>query len=483
MMRKEDLLQAYVRRSLSLSRDRLRKYVFDLEGKKRYQRHAFIRFEKYVNAFLDGDTDKRWIIMPGLRGTGKTTLVAQLYYTLSNKGVPVAYMPYVSLDDLTSLVGLSLKDFLDAYERHLGKNFESLSKSEEIFLFVDEAHYDKDWALTLKSLYDRTDRVFILTTGSSSVSLQTSPDTVRRAEVERLFPLSFTEYMLLKSGLMPKKGVKKSVANAVFSSESADEVLGGINVVRRGINEYLADVSPSDVAAYLRMGTLPFSIPHSNPDEFYDKVVGMVEKTVSEDISMIMGFTKKMQTKMSNLIMLLALSDRMSYPTLCNALGDITKPTLSRMIRGLEKSELIHAVRPFGRPVKKIAKTPKYKFMAPSVRAALLWQVGELDSREETSGKLLEDAVAMYLFRLLKMHELLGFDFDATEGGADFIVTARDKSRVVLEVGFGDKGFRQIEKSMERSDSKYGVLVSDRRPSASSDRRIVSVPRDWFLLM
>jgi len=144
---------------------------------------------------------------------------------------------------------------------------------------------------------------------------------------------------------------------------------------------------------------------------------------------------------------------------------------------------LIHAVRPYGLPVKKIAKTPKYKFMAPSTRAALLWQIGQLDNRAETSGKLLEDAVALYLYKLQKRHELFSFEFDPVEGGADFVVTMNDRSRIVLEVGYGDKGIDQAEKTMARIKSKYGVIVSNRRLSLSADGRIVTIPKEWFLLM
>ena len=483
MMEKDDLLQSFIKRSVSLTRDRLNGYVFADKGKRFNQRYAFIRFEKYITDFQKGLSNKRWVIVPGLRGTGKTTLLAQLFYRLSDSGVPLARMPYASLDELTGLLGVSLREFLDAYEIYLGKNFESLSDSEKIFLFIDEAHYDKNWSLTLKNLYDRTKMVFIFTTGSSSISLQTSPDTARRSETERLFPLSLTEYLLLKRGIFPKRGVGKSLGDAVFSSRTAKDAFESIGSMRKGINEYTANIKSSDLEEYLRVGTLPFSIPYTSSEDVYEKITSMVEKTIAEDISTMMRFTKKMQIKMSNLIVLLAISDRMSYQSLCNALGDITKPTLSRMIRGIEKAELIHAVKPYGLPVKKIAKTPKYKFMAPSTRAALLWQIGQLDNRAETSGKLLEDAVALYLYRLQKRHELFSFEFDPVEGGADFVVTMNDKSRIVLEVGYGDKGIDQAETTMTRIKSKYGVIVSDRRLSLSADGRIVTIPKEWFLLM
>jgi hypothetical protein len=483
MSGEDELLQAFVRRSLSLSQDRLRRHVFSSKGDRLHKRFAFDRFEGYVDAFLRGDASKRWIVMSGLRGTGKTTLVAQLLFSLSERGVPPARTPYASLDELTRLTGASLKQYLDEYERQLGKDFETLTDSERIILFLDEVHYDPDWAVALKSLYDRTDRVFIFATGSSSVSLQTSPDSVRRSESERLTPLSLSEYMLLKRDLKPDDSLRGSIIDSLFSSASAEDAYHGLRADQRAVTRYLAGVRPSDVEQYLRVGTLPFAIPYSDQEDVYEKLLDIVEKTVCEDITMMMRFTKKMQTKMSNLITLLAVSDRVSYESICSRLGELTKPTLSRMIRGLEKSELVIAVRPFGRPVKKISKTPKYMFMAPSMRAALLWKVGQSDSPEATSGRLLEDAVTMYLYRLQRERRLLAFDFDASEGGADFVINRRDKSRMVLEVGYGNKGHSQVEKTMSRTGSEYGVVVSDRSLSLLDDKRILSVPKEWFLLV
>jgi predicted AAA+ superfamily ATPase len=483
MSNEDGLLQAFVRRSLSLSQDRLRRHVFSSKGEKLHRRFAFSRFEGHVDAFLRGDASKRWIVMSGLRGTGKTTLVAQLLFALSERGIPPARMPYASVDELTRLAGASLKQYLDEYERQMGKDFETLAESERVILFLDEVHYDPNWAVTLKILYDRTDRVFIFCTGSSSVSLQTSPDSVRRSESERLTPLSLSEYLLLKRGLKPDDSVRRSTVDSLFSSASAEDAYNGLRANQRAVTRYLARVRPSDVEQYLRVGTLPFTIPYSDQEDVYEKLLDVVEKTVCEDITMMMRFTKKMQTKMSNLIMLLAVSDRISYESICGRLGELTRPTLSRMIRGLEKSELVIAVRPFGRPVKKISKTPKYMFMAPSMRAALLWKVGQSDTPETTSGRLLEDAVTMYLYRLRRERHMLAFDLDASEGGADFVIRRRDKSLVVLEVGYGNKRRSQVEKTMSRTGSEYGIVVSDRPLSLSDDKRILSIPKEWFLLV
>jgi formyltetrahydrofolate synthetase len=54
---------------------------------------------------------------------------------------------------------------------------------------------------------------------------------------------------------------------------------------------------------------------------------------------------------------------------------------------------------------------------------------------------------------------------------------------MVLEVGYGNKGRSQVEKTMSRTGSEYGIVVTDRSLSLSDDKRILSVPKEWFLLV
>lgn len=43
------------------------------------RRSAFFKLKKHVDNFLEGSSENRFIVMPGLRGVGKTTLLFQLY--------------------------------------------------------------------------------------------------------------------------------------------------------------------------------------------------------------------------------------------------------------------------------------------------------------------------------------------------------------------------------------------------------------------
>ncbi len=81
--------QFYIEWKVNL-KDYLRGYAFSKSGIKMKTRSAFLTLEKYFNKFLNDDLpeDEKIIILPGIRGVGKTTLLSQLYFFddfISNK--------------------------------------------------------------------------------------------------------------------------------------------------------------------------------------------------------------------------------------------------------------------------------------------------------------------------------------------------------------------------------------------------------------
>ena len=158
----------YVQNQLVQAPFRLQSYVQDEQGKKYPQRNIYIKVDKYLKDFLyKPEAQDRWIIIPGLRGVGKTTILAQLFLNHYQE-VGQQRMLYISLDEVVNVLGLSLKDVLSAYEEIIGESFEKLTKP--LFIFIDEAQYDPRWASVLKTVYDRSNKVFVVCSGSSYIS-------------------------------------------------------------------------------------------------------------------------------------------------------------------------------------------------------------------------------------------------------------------------------------------------------------------------
>ena len=64
-------------------------------------RTAFYGIKKYIDDFIVGNDENRFLVMPGLRGVGKTTIMLQIYdYLLNGKGIENDRILYLNADEL-----------------------------------------------------------------------------------------------------------------------------------------------------------------------------------------------------------------------------------------------------------------------------------------------------------------------------------------------------------------------------------------------
>jgi len=72
-------------------------------------RGEYYKIKAYLDDFLnDKSIEDRFIIMPGLRGTGKTTILIQLYkYLIEEKNIDKNHILYISMEDLTMYLMLT----------------------------------------------------------------------------------------------------------------------------------------------------------------------------------------------------------------------------------------------------------------------------------------------------------------------------------------------------------------------------------------
>jgi len=125
MLTKEELISGYIHEALGRAEDRLGHKVLEPSGDKLQQRDDLVKIFSIIDKFRSGKRQIRWLVLPGLRGVGKTTMLAQTYDRMRGMGVPREHLLYISLDDLQLKLGASLDDALSAYERIIGTPFES----------------------------------------------------------------------------------------------------------------------------------------------------------------------------------------------------------------------------------------------------------------------------------------------------------------------------------------------------------------------
>src|SRR3989338_2421338 len=476
-----DEILKYVQNQLVQAPFRLKSYTQDEQGKKYPQRHIYIKIDKYLRDFLHSpNARERWVIIPGLRGVGKTSILAQLISNHSQESGE-RRMLYISLDEVVNVLGSSLKDVLVAYEKILGESFERLTRP--VFIFIDEAQYDPKWASVLKSVYDRSNKVFIACSGSSAVSLQTNPDVIRRAVFQKLFPTSFPEFLMIRDGKFPTKDLKKNIKEALFNAESAKDAYDKLKSIEQNVLSVWASIDRHHIDEYLKIGTLPFAIRVRDEARVYQTITLLLDKVINQDVQSLGRFDAKTLSHIKRVLFLLAESDMVSLQKLATTL-ETSVNTVANILEILEQAELLIRVMPYGSNTKKVRKPSKYHFMSSAMRSAFLSVAGNEQIFASQKGRLMEDIVAMTLYREFVANSRGSLNYDSVKSGADFILTIAERNIIPIEVGIGEKTGTQVRNTMKKIGSaKYGVVICRNNLALLEDANVVKVPLDFFLLI
>ena len=378
----------YLREKISQSNVRVKAYVFDDKNNKNPTRNCFVKLRSYVQDFLLGKSAIRWIVMPGFRGVGKTTLLAQLYFDIPSTQ---AHKLFLSVDEIVQILGVSLADVLSVYEELIGTSFEKIS--HPIILFLDEVHYDKQWAILLKTIFDRSKKVFIVATGSSALTIQQNTDVARRAITEKLYPMSFPEYIKIKTTTKYEiKGLGAQIKEAIYTSKNAEEVYGRLLAVKLPVQRYWLDIDRMEVEKYLKYGTLPFAVPIENEGLVYDQIKKIVDRIIGMDVRDLGRFEPAVINRIPNLLYTLASTDVVSLYNLEKDTG-INRNTLGDILATLEQTEMITRIYPYAAHGTQVRQPSKYLFSSPAFRSMYYSLIGNTITPTNYMGKLLEDIV------------------------------------------------------------------------------------------
>ncbi len=472
---KRERIMTYLQEQLAQGEFRVKAYVLNEQNEKNPQRNCFVRLSMHIQNYLKGNASVRWLVIPGFRGVGKTTLLAQLYYAINN---PNAHKLFLSVDEMVQILGVSLADVLRVYEELLGSVFERLDKP--VLLFLDEVHYDPKWAITLKTIYDRSRMIFMITTGSSALTIQQNSDVVRRAFTEKLYPMSFTEYMKIKYGKFEDPGLSSSIRTVIYDSRDAPEVIQELQPLESRVRKYWLDIDRLEIERYMRYGTLPFTVRLQNEGLAYDQIKKIIDRIVGMDVMQLGRFASEVTARIPEILYIISASEVVSITNMAKDLG-LSRNTLADVLDVLEKTELLVRVYPFGAHGSQVKKPSKYLFASPAFRSMYYNLIGNTINKKDYLGKLFEDTVGLYL-RKYAINKHGSLTYDTAQGGADFIVHFINDN-IILEAGYGqNKGIRQLQKTAERVSAKYGLVISLQPLALGDDNRSAFVPASYFLL-
>lgn len=475
-------IKLYIQNQITRNRARLAQYVFENPNFTYPERFGVIRIKKLANDFLERNGEvSRWVIIPGLSGMGKTTMLAQLYFAVYRK-VKTGHIIYISLDEVVELLGAGLKDVLTCYETILGVSFEE--SNEPIIILVDEAHRDPKWASVLTSLYNKAKNVFIVCSGSSAVLLQNQrEDLGRRTIFEKLYPLCFTEFAMIKNNIFPRKNLKSALREAIYFSESAEDaynkLLSFVPIVKEGWDKY----QRKEIDNYLSTGSLPYAarLQDTQLPKVLLGIDNQLEKIINRDIVELGRFNADTISIIKRLLFIIAdTNDAVSVNKLSGVLG-ITAVTLANILEVLERAELIIRVLPYGSKITKVKKPSKFLLMSPAIRRALLDVTGIEATFQTKKGLFLEDAVGLHLYREFVAARNGTLSYDSAQGGADFIISIENFTQLAIEVGSGEKSYIQVKNTMTKIRCRYGIVISN--SLLAHEDNILKLPWEFFFLM
>lgn len=453
-------------------------------GKSYPTRTMFVKIKKYIGNHLEksqGD-HPRWVVIPGLRGVGKSTLLAQSYSQLlknRHQRKEIEFI-YFTLDEVVNSFGSTLKEVLSVYEQISTINLATHSKP--IFIFLDEVHYDHGWASIIKVIQDKNPNIFVLATGSSAISLRTNADEQRRLSIEPLYPMSFAEYAVVTLGQYPPKDLKRKITEALFYSENGTTAYARLKGLEEEVNNYWSKIPTGSMNKYLTIGSIPFTNNYQEENNALDAVYQTIKAIVENDLLKIGNFKKETSPTILQILLILASSNIVSLRKLSSNLGKNTS-TVTEILEALVKAEMLIKITPDGSIKTKINKPSKYLFMSPTLRASILNLIGGKTLIEQSYGQLLEDTIGMYLYKefIVKGSLPVSYINEANEAQADFIIGLGSR-KIPLEIGYGKKDTRQVWKTIEKYDSPYGIIGHNGTLDIVSEKGL-KVPLKFLLLI
>lgn len=447
-------------------------------------RLEYYKIKEHVDNFLeqDGEYYNRLIMMPGLRGVGKTTILYQLYeYLIKDKNIDENNVFYLDVDDLKAVYDLSINEIFNLFLEDFHQS-DLIGLNKKIFLFVDEAQLDKNWAKYAKLIFDKSVNVFMVFTGSSALNLEVNTDAARRITKEKIFPCNFQEYLLLNHNLnLSHNNFKDLILKG--DEESINKAIECESIIKKDLIKLNNDLE-IEFKKFLHSQSFPFSLNLSE-DIIHRLTNDIVTKIIYDDLKPFKNFNNVTPDAILRLVSYLATKKvgTTSNSAIAQSLSMSVK-TVRNVLYALEKTQLIFSVDAYGSGGKMLNKPSHHLFLTPSIQASLNYRIGRYDlNHEKCYSALLENLVGSTLYRLSEESMAsLGLFYAPDKKGADFIVKHLDRI-IPIEVGIGKKTKSQLTISKNKFDADYGILISNRKSNIEFKNGIIYISPVMFALM
>lgn len=479
--RLEETLINYINEKIISNTLQIKKHT-TFNNEKLHHRFVFKRVIKYVEDFLTGDTYHRMITIPGLRGVGKTTILFQVYDYLLKKGVDNSRILYINTEDLMKIHDADILKACEIFIKEIQGNYPF--SNEKLFILIDESQNDTNWAKNAKILYDEYFNVFTIFTGSNTLNMELTADLVRRNKKIPVYPLKFGEYLHLKHDIKidnMDENISQILLNKEFNrfKQIENELY---------LNQYPnLNQNPKIIwEDYMKYGGFAYGL-NMNKEDIIETTMSMVDKTIEKDMKMILDMKRDTELAAKKMINLIASEKPgdLSESKISNIL-DISSSQVKNILSIFEKTHMIFHIEAYTSAAKKSRKSWKYNFLSPTIKYAINKNYGNMEMKNsEIMGLLSEDLVASRLFLNKYYRKTFNLYYEACKGGVDYLLKFNESNNnmiIPIEVGYGKKSLKQVHNSIERNNSPYGILISNRTQFLTKQDDVICIPLTLFSL-
>lgn len=492
---------------------------------KEMKRTAYYETEK----IMENKTIRRFVILSGARRVGKTTILYQIIQKLLEKGINEKNILYVSLDNPILKFG-TLDKIMDIY-------INNVASSGEIYIFMDEIQYAKDWNNWLKVFYDQNKNWNIVATGSASPLIEKGikESGVGRWVTITVPTLSFYEYCRLVDqnqeldadnlieGIknLPKETREKLNQKDISSKQRSEmiqnifnEILQEQKKIEKINREIPKDFSIKNIEQmkekeydklinllepmkkyfnrYLTIGGFP-ELALSEDDKMAQRILreDIVDKVLKRDMPELFGIRNISTLEKVFLYLCFESSNIINLVSMSKDLEGVTVPTIQDYIKYLEDANLIYISEQLNaKGAKQLKGKPKIYIADSALRNAVLMKEDVLTDATEM-GYIVETAVYRHIYTYIQNTTgNIGYYRDGKTDREIDVVTNSVKENMYIEVKYRENStIKQDNPIYEKTDTNDRLFVVTKNiddhsiTELKNGKKLVKIPAFAYLYL
>lgn len=433
------------------------------------------RFAYYEakQAFEHADI-RRHVILTGSRRVGKSTIMYQFINDLLDRGVLSKNIIYVSFDHpilKMSTMDQIIKAFIN-----------NIAVDENIYLFLDEIQYAKDWNGWLKTIYDNNPTYRVMATGSASPILnEKMPESgVGRWTQIQIPTLSFYEYLELREIQIP----------------SIDKSIGPTSLIQ--LNEDVLTQLMNDLQSlekhfhrYLLIGGFP-EIARTDDISYAQRIIreDVVDKVLKRDMVSLFNVRNIDELEKIFIYLCMTTGNIIEVTTISSSM-EISRATVNKYMDFLEMANLIYIAYPTDMTGKKVLKAkPKVYLSDSAIRNAVLGHGEDVVQDPDQMGMIVESAAFKHIKTFYyNMNPKLGYFRDSSTQKEMDIVLTIPRGKILIEVKYrNDTALKDSEAIVEwskKDKTNLSILVTkdSKDYGLAKNAPIMKIPAFVFLYL